>query len=94
MPNLDTTKMSSKGQVVIPESIRKHLGLKAGAQFVVVGEKRSIGRHPVRVFELPSELVEKGRAEYLENLESAREYDDFGVGLEIEELYIPSYLVK
>ncbi len=39
MPNLDTTKMSSKGQVVIPEGIRKRLGLKAGAQFVVVGEK-------------------------------------------------------
>jgi AbrB family looped-hinge helix DNA binding protein len=39
MPNLATTKMSSKGQVVIPEGIRKRLGLKAGAQFVVVGEK-------------------------------------------------------
>ena len=39
MPNLATTKMSSKGQVVIPESIRKRLGLKAGAQFLVVGEK-------------------------------------------------------
>ncbi len=39
MPNLATTKMSSKGQVVIPESIRKRLGLKAGAQFVVVGDK-------------------------------------------------------
>jgi antitoxin PrlF len=30
--------MSSKGQVVIPETIRKQLNLKAGAQFVVVGE--------------------------------------------------------
>jgi AbrB family looped-hinge helix DNA binding protein len=39
MPNLATTKMSSKGQVVIPEGIRKRLGLKTGAQFVVVGEK-------------------------------------------------------
>ena len=39
MPNLATTKMSSKGQVVIPEDIRKRLGLKAGAQFVVVGDK-------------------------------------------------------
>ena len=33
-----TTKLSSKGQVVIPEEIRKRLGLEAGAQFVVVGE--------------------------------------------------------
>jgi AbrB family looped-hinge helix DNA binding protein len=33
-----TTRMSSKGQIVIPEAIRKQLNLKAGAQFVVVGE--------------------------------------------------------
>ena len=37
-----TTKMSSKGQVVIPEEIRKRLGLKAGSQFVVVGEKDTV----------------------------------------------------
>jgi AbrB family looped-hinge helix DNA binding protein len=30
--------MSSKGQIVIPEAIRKQLNLKAGVQFVVVGE--------------------------------------------------------
>jgi AbrB family looped-hinge helix DNA binding protein len=34
--------MSSKGQVVIPEEIRKRLGLKAGAKFVVVGEKDTV----------------------------------------------------
>ena len=39
MTALATTKMSSKGQVVIPEDIRKRLGFKAGSQFVVVGEK-------------------------------------------------------
>ena len=39
MPILATTKMSSKGQVVIPEDIRKRLGLKAGSQFVVVGNR-------------------------------------------------------
>ena len=33
-----TTKMSSKGQIVIPEKIRDRLGLKPGEQFVVVGE--------------------------------------------------------
>ena len=37
MQNLATTKMSSKGQIVIPEIIRKRLGLKTGVQFVVVG---------------------------------------------------------
>jgi AbrB family looped-hinge helix DNA binding protein len=35
MKTISTTKMSSKGQIVIPEAIRKELGLKSGAQFVV-----------------------------------------------------------
>jgi AbrB family looped-hinge helix DNA binding protein len=34
-----TTTLSSKGQVVIPEEIRIRLGLKAGAQFVVLGDR-------------------------------------------------------
>jgi AbrB family looped-hinge helix DNA binding protein len=39
MAGVSTTKLSSKGQVVIPESIRKKLHLKTGAQFVVVADK-------------------------------------------------------
>ena len=35
---LSTTKLSSRGQVVIPESIREQLGLKPGDQFIVVGQ--------------------------------------------------------
>ena len=33
-----TTKLSTRGQVVIPEEIRNRLGLEPGAQFVVIGE--------------------------------------------------------
>lgn len=33
-----TTKLSSKGQVVIPEDIRDRMHLKEGDQFVVIGQ--------------------------------------------------------
>jgi len=39
MPEPATTRMSSKGQVVIPEEIRKRLHLKPGSRFVVVGQR-------------------------------------------------------
>ena len=38
MSEIATTKLSSKGQVVIPEEIRRRLGLETGAQFVVIGD--------------------------------------------------------
>lgn len=38
MNTLATTKMSSKGQVVIPEEIRKQLHLKSGIHFAVIAE--------------------------------------------------------
>ena len=39
MTTLATTRMSSKGQIVIPEEIRDRLGLQTGTQFVVVGDR-------------------------------------------------------
>jgi len=38
MSAIETTKMTSKGQIVIPEEIRKRLGLKSGDKFLVVGD--------------------------------------------------------
>ncbi len=42
MTKLATTRMSSKGQVVIPKDIRKRLRLKAGSQFIVVAGKDAV----------------------------------------------------
>jgi AbrB family looped-hinge helix DNA binding protein len=67
MSNLATTKMSSKGQVVIPEDIRKRLKLKAGTQFVVVGENdvvilKSISTPSISEFDaLIAEACQKGK---------------------------------
>jgi AbrB family looped-hinge helix DNA binding protein len=38
MAGYATTRLSSRGQVVIPEEIRNTLGLNEGDQFVVIGE--------------------------------------------------------
>lgn len=36
---LATTRLSTKGQVVIPEEIRRNLHLNEGVQFIVLGDK-------------------------------------------------------
>lgn len=59
--------------------------------FVAVGQRRSIGRHPVRVFELEQAWVTKGRAEYLDDLERVREMEEFGAGMHVEVLELPRW---
>ncbi|WP_082160420.1 AbrB/MazE/SpoVT family DNA-binding domain-containing protein [Candidatus Coxiella mudrowiae] len=39
---LATTKMSSRGQIVIPEEIREQLGLETGTKFVVIAENDTV----------------------------------------------------
>ena len=65
MANVSTTKMSSKGQVVIPENIRKQLNLRAGAQFVVVGEKDVVILKNITPpsFDEFDDLIDKAREE-------------------------------
>ena len=42
MDLIETTRMSTKGQVVIPEDIRESLGFGAGTKFVVIGSPDAI----------------------------------------------------
>lgn len=48
MRDVTTTRLSSKGQVVIPEAIRRRLGLDPGAEFVVLGGDDTIVLQRVR----------------------------------------------
>jgi AbrB family looped-hinge helix DNA binding protein len=63
MTTVETTRMSSKGQIVIPEEIRKRLGLKSGDKFLVVGDKdvvilKSISAPSIDEFD---DLISKAR---------------------------------
>jgi AbrB family looped-hinge helix DNA binding protein len=58
-----TTRMSSKGQVVIPEEIRDRLALEPGTQFIVIGEGDTV---ILKVLQPPAmaefdELVKRAR---------------------------------
>ncbi|MEK6867737.1 MAG: AbrB/MazE/SpoVT family DNA-binding domain-containing protein [Nanoarchaeota archaeon] len=39
---LETVRMSSKGQIVIPQDVREELHVQAGSLFAVVGSKDTI----------------------------------------------------
>lgn len=62
--------------------------------FICVGERRSIGRHPVHVVELPLEWVELGRDEYRADLAIAKELDEFGSSFDVELLQMPKWVNK
>jgi len=62
---LDITKLSGKGQIVIPNEVRKRMGLKEGMRFLVIDlddtivlRKLELSRERVRL----KQLLEKSRA--------------------------------
>lgn len=63
MSSIATTRMSSKGQIVIPEKIRKELGLEPGSQFVVVAGKDSVILKPIvpPLMDDSDDLIEEAR---------------------------------
>lgn len=64
MERFATTKLSSRGQIVIPEEIRNRLGLEPGAQFVVIGEGDTVVLKAIRPPTLDQfePLLERARA--------------------------------
>lgn len=40
--NIETTTLSSKGQVVLPQDVRERLGLKEGSKFLVMAEEDTV----------------------------------------------------
>lgn len=48
MTNIMTTKMSSKGQVVLPEALRQTYGWGSGTAFTILAYKGSIIMQPLK----------------------------------------------
>lgn len=63
MDKFETTTLSSRGQVVIPQDIREDLHLEVGSKFIVVGREDTIMLKKIEIpkFEKFDEIVEKGR---------------------------------
>lgn len=60
-----TTKLSSKGQVVIPEEVRRRLGLSEGDRFLVIGQGDAVilkAITPPKIEDF-QELLNQARAE-------------------------------
>jgi len=51
MENIEITSVSSRGQIVIPQSLRNRLKIHEGEKFVVIGEDNTI---VLKKLEMPS----------------------------------------
>ena len=51
MENIEVASVSSRGQIVIPQSLRDKLKIRAGEKFVVIGEDNTI---ILKKLEMPS----------------------------------------
>lgn len=76
METLEVTRLSSKGQVVLPQAIRKRLRLTEGARFVVIGSEDTV---------ILKRLEEPTREQAKELLKASRAYAK-RVGLTPEDL--------
>ena len=63
------TRLSSKGQVVIPKSIRETLGLRAGTTFRVRLEERNIVLEPVQTSPIAALCGKYPETDFLSELE-------------------------
>jgi len=64
MENISSTRMSSKGQVVIPEELRKTYGWKPGTSFIVLGRGNAIVLQPLSLPDMTQfdDLIAKSRS--------------------------------
>ena len=64
MTTFDITSLSSKGQIVIPNSLRKELGMKPGAKLVIFTDGAHLLIKPVQAPKIENfqKLIQESRA--------------------------------
>ena len=72
MTNVMTTRMSSKGQVVLPEALRQAYGWNAGTSFTVLMYKGSVIMQPI-VAPTEEELSAEFEEAFAESRRQAKE---------------------
>jgi len=76
--------------VFYSEAYKQLTGVKPRFIFVVVGKTKTFGRHPVRVFELDQDSKDAAWLECSNDLEVAKEFEAFGLGIvEVEIISTP-----
>lgn len=61
---VETTKLSEKGQVVIPKDFREKMGLKPGSRFIIIASEDAIILQRIEVVKRKmgvGEILEKAR---------------------------------
>lgn len=78
MNHVATTRLSSKGQVVIPEEIREQLHLEPGTRFIVLGEGDAVILKTITPPEMSEfdSIIQKARQQASEAGITARDVDD------------------
>jgi len=83
---VETIKMSSKGQIVIPQNIRNEIGANEGSVFAVIGNKDSV---VLKRIETPS------KEDLIKDLEKiAKEGKKRAINLKIKESDVPDLVHK
>lgn len=63
--------------------------------FIFVAKKRSLGTHPVRVLQLVPDDKAYGRDQFMDNIDSYKEYQSFGAPeIDVEWLSMKNYLTR
>ena len=86
MADVSTTRMSVKGQVVIPEEIRKRIDLHAGDRFLVVGEGDAVLLQRLRSPELQQFASLKQQAQDIVTSGTAEATAPGGIAIDPSEL--------